>query len=82
MMEHEVPERPLVRMLFYIRLLSMGLRKAMEVLGHEEAFFERYFHRVERIVTDTGRSKIILGERRARDGDGRAAGVGGRARDG
>ena len=61
MMEHEVPERPLVRLLFYIRLLSMGLRKALEVLGHEEVFFRRHFSMVERITTGTGRSKIILG---------------------
>jgi demethylmenaquinone methyltransferase/2-methoxy-6-polyprenyl-1,4-benzoquinol methylase len=61
MMEHEVPEKPLIRLLFYIRLLSMGLRKALEVLGHEEALFQRHFNVVERITTGTGRSKIILG---------------------
>lgn len=60
MMEHEVPEKPLIRLLFYIRLLSMGLRKALEVLGHEEALFRRHFSVVERITTGTGRSKIIL----------------------
>jgi ubiquinone/menaquinone biosynthesis C-methylase UbiE len=61
MMEHEVPEKPLLRFLFYIRLLSMGLRKALEVLGHEQEFFRRHFQEVERIETETGRSKIILG---------------------
>jgi ubiquinone/menaquinone biosynthesis C-methylase UbiE len=66
MMEHEVPENRLVRILFYIRLLSMGLRKAREVLGHEEALFRRHFAMVERVATETGRSKIILG----RDGAG------------
>ena len=67
MMEHEVPEKPLIRLLFYIRLLSMGLRKALEVMGHEETLFRRHFARVERITTDTGKSKIILasGERPA-----------------
>jgi ubiquinone/menaquinone biosynthesis C-methylase UbiE len=60
MMEHEVPEKPLIRLLFYIRLLSMGLRKALEVMGQEEALFRRHFAVVERITTDTGRSKIIL----------------------
>jgi demethylmenaquinone methyltransferase/2-methoxy-6-polyprenyl-1,4-benzoquinol methylase len=63
MMEHEVPERALLRFLFYIRLLSMGLRKALEVLGHEEALFRRHFPVVERIETVTGRSKIILARR-------------------
>lgn len=61
MMEHEVPERPVLRALFYVRLLSMGLRKALEVLGHEETLFRRHFPVVERIGTETGQSKIIMG---------------------
>lgn len=61
MMEHGIPEKPLIRFLFYIRLLSMGLRKALEVLGHEEEFFQRHFPVVERVETESGRSKIILG---------------------
>jgi ubiquinone/menaquinone biosynthesis C-methylase UbiE len=61
MMEHEVPKKPLIRLLFFIRLLSMGLRKALEVLGHEQELFERHFPVVERIETKSGRSKIILG---------------------
>jgi ubiquinone/menaquinone biosynthesis C-methylase UbiE len=61
MMEHELPQRPLIRLLFYVRLLSMGLRKAREVLGNEEALFRRHFEAVERITTDTGGSKLILG---------------------
>jgi ubiquinone/menaquinone biosynthesis C-methylase UbiE len=64
MMEHEVPQKLLVRLLFYLRLLSMGLRKAREVLGNEEALFRRHFHVIERIATDTGRSKIIVGKGR------------------
>jgi ubiquinone/menaquinone biosynthesis C-methylase UbiE len=61
MMEHEVPERWLIRLLFYVRLLSMGLRKALEVLGHEEQLFRRHFEIVERTTVSGGRSKIILG---------------------
>lgn len=61
MMEHEVPEKPLIRLLFYIRLLSMGLRKALEVLGHEQELFKRHFPLVDRIEMESGRSKIILG---------------------
>jgi ubiquinone/menaquinone biosynthesis C-methylase UbiE len=60
MMEHEVPEKPLIRFLFYIRLLSMGLRKALEVMRDEEVLFHRHFEIVERIATGTGKSKIIL----------------------
>jgi ubiquinone/menaquinone biosynthesis C-methylase UbiE len=61
MMEHEVPAKLAIRLLFYVRLLSMGLRKALEVLGHEEALFGRHFAAVERIQTPTGQSKIIAG---------------------
>jgi ubiquinone/menaquinone biosynthesis C-methylase UbiE len=64
MMEHEVPAKPLLRFLFHLRLLSMGLRKAREILGHEETLFRRYFGAVERIATATGRSKIILAWKR------------------
>jgi demethylmenaquinone methyltransferase/2-methoxy-6-polyprenyl-1,4-benzoquinol methylase len=69
LMEHEVPVKPVLRVLFYIRLLSMGLGKALEILGHEEELFGRYFRRVERMVTATGGSKILLAEGRlgARD---------------
>jgi hypothetical protein len=56
-----VPQKPLIRLLFYIRLLAMGLRKAREVLGNEEALFGRHFDVVERIATASGRSKIIIG---------------------
>jgi ubiquinone/menaquinone biosynthesis C-methylase UbiE len=71
MMEHEVPEKPLIRLLFYVRLLSMGLRKALEVMGHEEALFRRHFAHVERVTTDTGKSKIILARGcRRRAGEG------------
>jgi demethylphylloquinol methyltransferase len=62
MMEHEVPEKLGIRLLFYVRLLSMGLRKAMEVLGHEEDLFARHFDRVYQVQTATGRSKIIVGQ--------------------
>ena len=61
MMEHEVPASLPLRLLFYVRLLSMGLRKALEVLGHEEELFHRHFVAVERIPTSAGRSKIIAG---------------------
>ena len=66
MMEHGLPERPLTRFLFYIRLLSMGLRKALEVLGHEEELFRRHFPIVERLDTESGRSKIVVGRPTAR----------------
>jgi demethylphylloquinol methyltransferase len=64
MMEHEVPEKPLIRLLFHLRLLSMGLRKAREVLGDEEKLFRAHFAMVERVATGSGKSKLILGRGR------------------
>jgi ubiquinone/menaquinone biosynthesis C-methylase UbiE len=60
MMEHDVPENFFVRMLFYLRLLSMGPRKAIEILRHERELLMRYFISVEKIFTPTGRSKVMI----------------------
>jgi ubiquinone/menaquinone biosynthesis C-methylase UbiE len=60
MMEHDVPKNFLVRMLFYLRLLSMGPHKAREILRHERQLLLRYFRSVEKIQTPTGRSKVMI----------------------
>ena len=60
MMEHDVPENFFVRMLFYLRLLSMGPRRALEILRHERNLLMRYFRSVERVQTPTGRSKVMI----------------------
>jgi demethylmenaquinone methyltransferase/2-methoxy-6-polyprenyl-1,4-benzoquinol methylase len=59
MMEHDVPKRRLVRLLFYVRLLSMGLKKTLEILRQERALLLRYFSHVEKIVLPGGRTKIM-----------------------
>ena len=60
MMEHDVPDKPLIRFLFYVRIFFMGSGKAMEILGREEALFQKYFAHVQRIVSPSGGSKIFL----------------------
>lgn len=60
MMEHDVPKNFFVRMLFYLRLLSMGPKKALEILRHERELLMRYFRSVEKIYTPTGRSKVMI----------------------
>lgn len=64
MMEHDVPKSKVIRMLFYIRLMSMGWRKAVEILKHEQETLGRYFASVEKIQTASGRSKIFICTRR------------------
>jgi demethylmenaquinone methyltransferase/2-methoxy-6-polyprenyl-1,4-benzoquinol methylase len=60
MMEHEIPENRFVRLLFYLRLFSMGARRAVEILKEERQFLKRYFGRVEKVSTPGGHSKIWL----------------------
>ena len=60
MMEHDVPKNLFIRMLFYLRLLSMGPKKALEILWHERQLLMRYFRSVEKIYTPTGRSKVMI----------------------
>jgi demethylmenaquinone methyltransferase/2-methoxy-6-polyprenyl-1,4-benzoquinol methylase len=60
MMEHEIPKNRFIRMLFYIRLLSMGPSRAFQVLRKEETFLRGYFHIVKKIPMPGGRSKVLL----------------------
>lgn len=60
MVEHDLPDNPFIRMLYYLRLASMGVRRAALILRHERNTLERYFKTVERIKSTTGRSKILL----------------------
>jgi ubiquinone/menaquinone biosynthesis C-methylase UbiE len=60
MMEHDVPKNAVVRMLFYLRLLSMGPHKARRIVRHERELLTGYFPSVEKITTPTGRSKVLI----------------------
>ncbi|MBW2096319.1 MAG: class I SAM-dependent methyltransferase [Deltaproteobacteria bacterium] len=60
MMEHDLPENPVIRTLLYIRLLSMGAKRALDTLKHEKETLENYFKFVEKLETRTGRSKVMV----------------------
>lgn len=60
MMEHDMPKRALIRFLFYVRLFSMGAKRAIHILRHERQTLEKHFSVVEQIVTPTGRSKVMI----------------------
>lgn len=60
MMEHEVPENRLVRLLFHIRLMSMGRERALQILKHEAGFLKRHFRHVRKAAVVTGKSKIYI----------------------
>ena len=60
MMEHDIPQKRFIRMLFYLRLLSMGARRALQILQSEQQVLADHFAAVEKILTPTGRSKIYI----------------------
>ncbi len=61
MMEHCEPKHPLIRMLYYIRLASMGSPENRKFARNEVPFLARYFRDVSLELTPTGGSKLILG---------------------
>ncbi len=60
MMEHDLSENPVIRTLLYIRLLSMGAKRALNTLKHEKETLGEHFTSVEKLETPTGRSKIMV----------------------
>jgi ubiquinone/menaquinone biosynthesis C-methylase UbiE len=60
MMEHEVPKNRFVRLLFHIRLLSMGRKRAFQILEQETEFLKQHFRHVEKSAVFTGKSKLYI----------------------
>ncbi|OAG27578.1 class I SAM-dependent methyltransferase [Thermodesulfatator autotrophicus] len=61
MMEHCEPKHPFIRLLYYIRLASMGSPENRKFARDETPFLARIFRNVSKEITPTGGSKIILG---------------------
>lgn len=59
-MEHEVPRKPLIKLLFYIRMASMGPKDAREFVTAGLTPFEKLFPRVSLSHSASGKSKLIL----------------------
>jgi SAM-dependent methyltransferase len=60
-MEHEVPERPLPRFLFFLRMAVIGAEGARAFLGGEVHELGRIFHHVVREVIPPGKSQLLMG---------------------
>jgi len=58
-MEHEVPSRPLIRLLFYIRMLSMGAKDAREFVKGGLEPYEKIFPRVSLSRSRSGKSRLM-----------------------
>ncbi len=69
MMEHMEPSNPLIRLLYNIRLASMGSSENKEFARDERPFLSQYFDDVVLEVAPGGRSKIIRGISPPRDSE-------------
>jgi ubiquinone/menaquinone biosynthesis C-methylase UbiE len=58
-MEHEIPRRPVIRLLFYIRMLSMGSEDAREFIKGGLDPFKKIFSRVSLSHSSSGKSKLM-----------------------
>jgi len=63
LMEHARPEKKLVRLLFYIRIFFLGARDARKFLTEEDSIFGESFKNITKMMSWTGQSKLICGEK-------------------
>ena len=59
-MEHEVPKKQFIKMLFYIRMLSMGPKDSREFVKQGIVPFKKIFTNVTLSHTKSGKSKLII----------------------
>ncbi|WP_457553335.1 class I SAM-dependent methyltransferase [Desulfobacula sp.] len=59
-MEHEVPRKPLIKILFDIRMLMMGPKDSREFVKQGLSPFEKIFTHVTLSHTPSGKSKLII----------------------
>lgn len=59
LMEHEVPQKPVIKLLFYIRMLSMGANDAREFMQGGVAHLGKIFTRVSLSHSRSGKSKLF-----------------------
>lgn len=60
LMEHEVPRNRIVRMLFYLRIYSMGSGDAGEFIAGGAGFFKKIFSSVRVVHSPTGKSRLLI----------------------
>jgi demethylmenaquinone methyltransferase/2-methoxy-6-polyprenyl-1,4-benzoquinol methylase len=67
MMEHLPPTRPLIKLLYLIRIYLLGTRGVRSFAGSEERELARHLENVGRRVAPGGRTKATYGYKAARD---------------
>jgi demethylmenaquinone methyltransferase/2-methoxy-6-polyprenyl-1,4-benzoquinol methylase len=63
LMEHAKPEKLFPRILFYIRLFFLGSKDASKFLTEGGSIFGESFKNITKMVSPTGQSKLIYGEK-------------------
>jgi demethylmenaquinone methyltransferase/2-methoxy-6-polyprenyl-1,4-benzoquinol methylase len=61
MMEHEVPKKPFIRFLYYVRLTSMGSFENRQFARDEVPELGKSFIDISKTLSPTGKSKLISG---------------------
>jgi len=59
-MEHEVPRKFFIKMLFYLRMLMMGPKDSREFLKQGISPFKKIFSDVRLSHTESGKSKLFI----------------------
>ena len=59
-MEHEVPQKPVVKIMFYLRMMMMGPTDSREFLKQGISPFKKIFTDVTLSHTPSGKSKLII----------------------
>jgi demethylmenaquinone methyltransferase/2-methoxy-6-polyprenyl-1,4-benzoquinol methylase len=61
MMEHLPPDRPLIKLLYLIRIYVLGTRGVRSFAGNEEKELGRFFDRIGTVTAPGGRTKAVYG---------------------
>jgi demethylmenaquinone methyltransferase/2-methoxy-6-polyprenyl-1,4-benzoquinol methylase len=63
LMEHAKPKSLFPRLLFYVRLFFLGAKDARKFLAEEGSIFGKRFKNITKVMSPTGQSKLIYGEK-------------------
>ena len=60
LMEHEVPKKPVVKLLFHLRMMMMGSVDTKEFLKQDLSPYKKIFAEVTLFHTPSGKSKLVI----------------------
>ena len=63
LMEHAKPKKVFTRLLFYVRIFFLGAKDARKFLMEEGSIFGGRFKNITKVMSPTGQSKLIYGEK-------------------